>query len=69
MSEWAEVLRQAHVRAGCRIIDSAPEGQRHSTPEEMERRGGTVSRERWARREGFQQTDTVDYAVVLEGKV
>jgi hypothetical protein len=68
VSEWAEVLRQAHIRAGCRIIDSAPEGQRHPTPEEMEPRA-TVSRDHWARREGFHQTDTVDYAVVLEGKV
>jgi hypothetical protein len=35
----------------------------------MERPGATVSRDHWARREGFQETDTVDYAVVLERKV
>ena len=33
------------------------------------RRGAKIDRERWARRAGFHQTDTVDYAIVLEGEV
>ena len=52
-----------------RIIDIAPEGSRHANPEEMERRGAKIDRERWAKRAGFHQTDTVDYAIVLEGEV
>jgi hypothetical protein len=52
-----------------RIIDIAPESQGHRSAEEMERRGARVSRERWAKRAGFHQTDTVDYAIVLEGEV
>ena len=35
----------------------------------MERRGARVSHDRWAKRAGFHQTDTVDYALVLEGEV
>ena len=52
-----------------RIIDIAPEGGGHRAPEEMERRGARISRERWARQPGFHQTDTIDYAIVLEGEV
>jgi mannose-6-phosphate isomerase-like protein (cupin superfamily) len=52
-----------------RIIDLAPDGQTHRPPEEMERRGAKVSRERWTKQPGFHQTDTVDYAIVLEGEV
>jgi mannose-6-phosphate isomerase-like protein (cupin superfamily) len=52
-----------------RIIDFPPDGQGHRTPEEMEQRGAKISRERWAKRAGFHQTDTVDYAIVLEGEV
>jgi mannose-6-phosphate isomerase-like protein (cupin superfamily) len=52
-----------------RILDIAPDTQGHRAPEDMERRGARVSRERWAIRPGFHQTDTVDYAIVLEGEV
>jgi hypothetical protein len=52
-----------------RIIDIAPDSQGHRSPEEMERRGARVSHDRWAKRAGFHQTDTVDYALVLEGEV
>lgn len=52
-----------------RIIDFAPDSQTHRPPEEMERRGARISRERWAKQPGFHQTDTVDYAIVLEGEV
>lgn len=52
-----------------RIIDIAPDKRGHRAPEEMERRGAKVSRERWAKQPGFHQTDTVDYAIVLEGEV
>jgi mannose-6-phosphate isomerase-like protein (cupin superfamily) len=52
-----------------RIIDIVPDGQGHRAPEDMERRGAKVSRERWAKQPGFHQTDTVDYAIVLEGEV
>ena len=43
------------------------EGQRHATPEEMQRpwRHGQPG----ARHEGFHQTDTADYAVVLKREV
>ncbi|MBV8714963.1 MAG: cupin domain-containing protein [Chloroflexi bacterium] len=52
-----------------RIIDFSPDSQTHRPPEEMERRGAKISRERWAKLPGFHQTDTVDYAIVLEGEV
>jgi mannose-6-phosphate isomerase-like protein (cupin superfamily) len=53
-----------------RIIEFPPDNQApHRSPEEMEKRGAHVSRERWAKRAGFHQTDTVDYAIVLEGEV
>jgi hypothetical protein len=52
-----------------RIIEIVPDRQGHRAPEEMERRGARVSRERWAKQTGFHQTDTVDYAIVLEGEV
>jgi mannose-6-phosphate isomerase-like protein (cupin superfamily) len=52
-----------------RIIDLAPDSRGHRAPEEMEKRGARIDRERWAKRAGFHQTDTVDYAIVLEGEV
>lgn len=52
-----------------RIVDLAPDTQAHRAPEDMERRGAIVDRERWARRAGFHMTNTVDYAIVLEGEV
>jgi naringenin degradation protein FdeH len=52
-----------------RIIDIAPDSSGHRAAEEMEKRGARVDRERWAKRAGFHQTDTLDYAIVLEGEV
>jgi hypothetical protein len=52
-----------------RILDILPDSRGHRSAEEMEKRGARVDRERWAKRAGFHQTDTVDYAIVLEGEV
>ena len=52
-----------------RIIDFAPDSRGHRAPEEMEKRGARIDRERWAKHPGFHQTDTVDYAIVLEGEI
>jgi hypothetical protein len=52
-----------------RITDIAPDARRAYTPEDLSRRGCKTSPERSARHPGFHATDTVDYAVCLEGEI
>lgn len=52
-----------------RITDIAPDARRAYTPEDLQRRGCKTTPERSARHPGFHATDTVDYAICLEGEV
>jgi len=52
-----------------RITDIPPEKLRTYDPEDLRRRGCKTTRERSARHPGFHATDTVDYAICLEGEV
>jgi hypothetical protein len=53
-----------------RISDIPPESTRAwVTGEEMHRRGANVTSDRSAIHPGFHQTNTVDYAICLEGEI
>ena len=52
-----------------RITDVAPDARRASNPDDMRRRGCRTTPDRSARHPGFHATDTVDYAICLEGEV
>jgi hypothetical protein len=52
-----------------RITDVPPETSRAYDPDELRRRGCTVTPDRSAKHPGFHATDTVDYAICLEGEV
>jgi quercetin dioxygenase-like cupin family protein len=53
-----------------RITDIPPDGSAgYRGAEELQRRGARVTADRSARHPGFHQTDTVDYAICLEGEV
>jgi len=52
-----------------RITDIAPDKVRASDPAELRRRSCKTTPERSARHPGFHATDTVDYAICLEGEV
>ena len=52
-----------------RIIDFVPDGVQQPDPHELERRGARTSPERSAKHPGFHVTDTVDYAICLEGEI
>jgi|SRR5712692_6006427 len=52
-----------------RIVDLPPDARRAYAPEELQRRGCKITLERSARHHGFHATDTVDYAICLEGEV
>lgn len=52
-----------------RITDIPPERQRAYDPEDLRRRGCKTTPERSARHPGFHATDTVDYAICIEGEV
>jgi hypothetical protein len=53
-----------------RIVDFPPDGAAgHRTAAELEERGAHATPDRSARHPGFHQTDTVDYAVCLEGEI
>jgi hypothetical protein len=52
-----------------RIIDFVPDSVQHADPAELERRGARTSPERSAKHPGFHVTDTVDYAICLEGEI
>jgi quercetin dioxygenase-like cupin family protein len=52
-----------------RITDIPPDARRAYTPEDLQRRGCRTTPERSARHPGFHATDTVDYAICLEGEI
>ena len=52
-----------------RFTDIPPEKERVSDPEELRRRGCKTTPELSARDPGFHATDTVDYAICLEGEI
>jgi hypothetical protein len=52
-----------------RITDIPPESVRQYDPEDLARRGCKTTPERSARHPAFHATDTVDYAICLEGEV
>src|SRR5262249_50852434 len=56
-------------RAGSviRITDIPPDSRRAYDPEELRRRGCKTTPDRSARHPGFHATDTIDYAICLEG--
>jgi len=52
-----------------RVTDIVPDKLRAYDPEELRRRGCKTTPGRSARHPGFHATDTVDYAICLEGEV
>ena len=52
-----------------RVTDIAPDARHAYTSEDLQRRGCKTTPERSARHPGFHATDTVDYAICLEGEV
>ena len=52
-----------------RIADIPPESVRAYDPEDLARRGCKTTPDRSARHHGFHATDTVDYAICLEGEI
>ena len=52
-----------------RITDIPPDKARAADPEDLRRRGCKTTPDRSARHPGFHATDTVDYAICLEGEV
>ena len=52
-----------------RMTDIAPDASRAYDPDDLRRRGCKTTPDRSARHPGFHATDTIDYAVCLEGEV
>ena len=52
-----------------RVTDIQPDKLRAYAPEDLRRRGCKTTPERSARHPGFHATDTVDYAICLEGEI
>jgi hypothetical protein len=52
-----------------RVTDIAPENVRAYDPEDLVRRGCHTTPDRSARHPGFHMTDTIDYAICLEGEI
>ena len=52
-----------------RVTDIPPDSQRAYDPEELRRRGCKLTPDRSRRHPGFHATNTVDYAICLEGEV
>lgn len=52
-----------------RIVDLPPEREQPRDPAELSRRGGQTTADRTAKHPGFHATNTVDYAICLEGEV
>ena len=52
-----------------RIIDFMPDGAQPPDPHELAKRGARTAPERSAKHPGFHVTDTVDYAICLEGEI
>jgi len=67
------ILRTAPAHAGgtvFRITEIPPDdAQRAGNTDDLRRRGVNLTPDRSARHPGFHQTDTVDYAICLEGEV
>jgi quercetin dioxygenase-like cupin family protein len=52
-----------------RIAEFLPDKELQRSPQEMARRGVEITPERSARHPGFHRTNTVDYAICLEGEI
>ncbi|HLG69985.1 MAG TPA: cupin domain-containing protein [Chloroflexota bacterium] len=52
-----------------RVVDIPPDSQVASNPQEMAARGAQVDPARSAKHPGFHRTDTLDYAICLEGEI
>jgi hypothetical protein len=52
-----------------RIIDFMPDSAQPPDPHELAKRGARTTPERSAKHPGFHVTDTVDYAICLEGEI
>ncbi|MBV8085066.1 MAG: cupin domain-containing protein [Chloroflexi bacterium] len=52
-----------------RIVDIPPDGTHTGSAADLGSRGAHLSQERTARHPGFHKTDTVDYAICLEGEI
>lgn len=52
-----------------RITEFPPDQVRAYSPDDLRRRGCKTTPERSARHPGFHATDTVDYAICLEGEI
>jgi hypothetical protein len=52
-----------------RIVEFVPESVGRADPKELAKRGAKVTPERSAKDPGFHATDTVDYAICLEGEI
>ncbi len=52
-----------------RITDILPDSAGHGDPSEMIARGAQIDPERSKKHPAFHRTDTIDYAIVLEGEV
>jgi hypothetical protein len=52
-----------------RVVDFPPASVGRANPEELARRGARTTPDRSARDPGFHVTDTVDYALCLEGEI
>lgn len=52
-----------------RVVDLPPDSHVPGNPQEMASRGAQVDPERSAKHPGFHRTDTIDYAICLEGEV
>ena len=59
----------AHGGSVIRITDIAPDSRHAYDPDELRRRGCKTTPDRSARHPGFHATDSVDYAICLEGEV
>jgi hypothetical protein len=52
-----------------RIVDFVPQSVGRTDPAELARRGARTTPDRSAKDPGFHATDTVDYAICLEGEI
>jgi hypothetical protein len=52
-----------------RIVEFVPDSVQHADPKELARRGVKTTPDRSAKDPGFHATDTVDYAICLEGEI
>jgi hypothetical protein len=66
------ILRTPPAQKGgsvIRITDIAPDSAHAASAEDLRRRGCKTTPDRSARHPGFHATDTIDYAICLEGEV